>query len=159
MADEALRPAIDAELAGELATGLTAAPMPDAVREQLRARVRERAAGIHVVRADAGEWMPLLPGIAIKRLRSDGEGRSETNLWRLDAGAIIPGHDHHDDEECLVLEGAIIEDGVEYRAGDYLHARAGSRHVPLQTTHGALLLIRSQALARYLSARCIQTSH
>jgi anti-sigma factor ChrR (cupin superfamily) len=153
MVNETLRPAIDAELAGELATGLVAAPMPDAVRERLRARVLERAAGIRVVRADAGEWMAVLPGIAIKRLRSDRERRSETNLWRLDAGAIIPEHDHHDDEECLVLEGSIIQDGVEYLAGDYLHARAGSRHLPLRTPRGALLLIRSQALASYLSAR------
>jgi anti-sigma factor ChrR (cupin superfamily) len=153
MMDETGRPAIDAELAGELATGLAAAPMPDAVRERLRMRVRERASGIRVVRADAGQWMPVLPGIAIKRLRSDLERRSETNLWRLDAGATIPAHDHHDDEECLVLEGSIIQDGIEYRAGDYLHARAGSRHVPLRTPHGAMLLIRSQALGSYLAAR------
>jgi anti-sigma factor ChrR (cupin superfamily) len=153
MVDESQRPAIDAQLAGEMATGLAAAPMPDAVRERLRARILERAAGIRVVRADAGEWIPLLPGISIKRLRSDRERRSETNLWRLDAGAIIPEHDHHDDEECLVLEGSIIQDGVEYRAGDYLHARAGSRHVPLRTPHGALLLIRSQSLGCYLQAR------
>lgn len=153
MVDESEHPAIDAILAGELATGLGAAPMPDGVRERLRARVGERAAGIRVVRADAGEWKRLLPGIAIKRLRSDHEGRSETNLWRLDAGAVIPEHDHHDDEECLVLEGSIIQDGVEYRAGDYLHARAGSRHLPLRTPHGALLLIRSQSLARIQSPR------
>lgn len=153
MVDESKHSAIDAQLAGELATGLVAAPMPDALRERLRQRVLERAGGIRVVRADAGEWVRLLPGIAIKRLRNDRDQRSETNLWRLDAGAIIPAHDHQDDEECLVLEGSIIQDDIEYRAGDYLHAVAGSRHVPLRTPNGALLLIRSQSLGSYLSAR------
>jgi anti-sigma factor ChrR (cupin superfamily) len=152
MVDETTRPAIDAQLAGALATGLVAAPIPGALRERLRARVLERAAGIRVVRAEAGEWTQLLPGITIKRLRRDRERGNETNLWRLDAGAMIPEHQHQDDEECLVLQGSIFQDGVEYRAGDYLHASAGSRHVPLTAPHGALLLIRSQSLGSYLAA-------
>lgn len=153
MADESSRCALDAQLAGELASGLVARSLPDALRARLRERVLERAGGIHVVRADAGEWIRLLPGIAIKRLRVDRAGATETNLWRLDAGAIIPAHDHQDDEECLVLEGSIVQDDIEYHAGDYLHARAGSRHLPLRTPAGALLLIRSQALGSYLAAR------
>lgn len=153
MVDESKHSAIDARLAGELASGLVAAAMPDAVRERLRQRVLERAGGIRVVRADAGEWIKLLPGISIKRLRNDRDQRSETNLWRLDAGAVIPAHDHQDDEECLVLQGSIIQDDIEYHAGDYLHASAGSRHVPLRTPNGALLLIRSQSLGSYLPAR------
>ena len=153
MVDETRDSAIDAQAAGELATGLVVTPMPAGVRERLRARVLERAGGIHVVRAGVGDWIKVLPGISIKRLRVDREQRTETNLWRLDAGAVIPEHDHLDDEECLVLEGSIIQDEIEYRAGDYLHACPGSRHVPLRAPHGALLLIRSQALGSYLAAR------
>jgi quercetin dioxygenase-like cupin family protein len=153
MVDKTRCDALDAPLAGELATGLVAETMPSAVRERLRARVLERAGGIHVVRADAGEWVTLLPGIAVKRLRRDPVQRTETNLWRLDPGTIIPAHDHQEDEECLVLQGSIVQDAVEYHAGDYLHARAGSRHVPLRAPHGALLLIRSQMLGSYLAAR------
>lgn len=153
MVDETKHSAIDAQLAGELATGLASPRMPDGVRERLRARVLERASGIHVVRADAGSWTTVLPGITIKRLHADAATRSETNLWRLGPGAVIPEHQHADDEECLVVEGSIVQDGIEYHAGDYLHARAGSRHVPLMAPRGALLLIRSQPLSSYLGAR------
>lgn len=153
MENESTASAMNAHLAGELATGLVANTMPSAVRERLRARVLERAAGIHVVRAQAGEWTRVLPGVSIKRLRSDRERCNETNLWRLEAGAVIPEHRHLDDEECLVLEGSIVQEGIVYAAGDYLHASAGSRHAPLSAPHGALLLIRSQSLGSYLSAR------
>lgn len=153
MVDEADNTAIDPQLAGLLAGGLVAPALPSALRERLRTRVLERAAGIHVVRADAGEWTPLIPGISIKRLRSDARQGTETSLWRLCAGAVIPEHHHHDEEECLVLEGSIVQDDIEYHAGDYLHAVSGSRHVPLRSPGGALLLIRSQTLSRYLEAR------
>lgn len=153
MVDKTPQGAIDAQLAGELATGLACPPMSEGLRERLRARVLERASGIHVVRADAGNWTRVLPGILIKRLHADAASCAETNLWRLGPGAVIPEHQHADDEECLVVEGSIIQDGIEYHAGDYLHARAGSRHVPLMAPRGALLLIRSQPLSSYLSAR------
>ena len=150
MADEMEKPALDPDLAASLSEGLHAQPVPTVVRERLRARVLERAAGIQVVRAQSGTWVKVLPGISIKRLRADAAQSSETNLWRLDAGAVIPEHAHHDDEECLIVEGSIIQDDIEYHAGDYLFARAGSRHVPLRSPHGALLLIRSQTLSSYL---------
>ena len=152
MVAETEQKGIDAQLAGELATGLALTPMPAGIRERLRARVLEGASGIQVVRADAGTWKQVLPGISIKRLRADAATRSETNLWRLGPGAVIPEHQHADDEECLVVEGSIVQDGIEYHAGDYLHASAGSRHVPLMAPRGALLLIRSQPLSSYLGA-------
>jgi anti-sigma factor ChrR (cupin superfamily) len=151
MADESTKPGIDADLAGVLGTALSAPALPAGLRERLRTRVLERAAGIHVVRANAGVWTKVLPGISVKQLRVDAQQGTETNLWRLRAGATIPAHQHHDEEECLVLEGSIIQDGIEYGVGDYLLAGAGSHHVPLTAPHGALLLIRSQRLHSYLA--------
>lgn len=153
MADEARELALHADEIGLLGGALQVPPMDASLRERLRTRVLERAAGIHVVRADAGQWVPLGPGISIKRLRVDAGLGNETTLWRLDVGAVIPPHAHQDDEECLVLEGSIIQDGIEYRVGDYLHALAGSRHSPLSAPRGALLLIRSQSVEHYLRAR------
>lgn len=152
MAEEAGKPALEANDIALLGSGLRAAPIEAGLRERLRGRVLERAAGIHVVRHNAGQWQPLIPGISVKRLRVDAAGGNETTLWRLDAGAVIPLHAHDDDEECLVLEGSIHQDGIEYHAGDYLHALAGSRHSPLSAPRGALLLIRSQSVERYLGA-------
>lgn len=153
MADEARDLALDAEDIGLLTGALKPQPVDPGLRERLRTRVLERAAGIQVVRAEAGHWQPLAAGITIKRLRVDSGRSNETTLWRLEAGAVIPPHAHEDDEECLVLEGSIIQDGIEYRVGDYLHALPGSRHSPLSAPHGALLLIRSQSVEHYLHAR------
>jgi anti-sigma factor ChrR (cupin superfamily) len=151
MADKRDEAALEPMVAGLLGSALDAPKLAAPLRERLRERVLERAAGIHVVRADGGAWVPVMAGISIKRLHQDLEGGSETNLWRLSAGAIIPEHDHRSDEECLVVEGSIVQGGIEYRAGDYLLAPAGSHHLPLQSPHGALLLIRSQSLKCYFS--------
>ena len=109
MADKPEEFALDAEIAGMLGSALQAPRLAAPLRERLRERVLERAAGIHVVRAEAGTWVTLMPGISIKRLHQDREAGSETNLWRLSAGAIIPEHDHRSDEECLVVEGSILQ--------------------------------------------------
>jgi anti-sigma factor ChrR (cupin superfamily) len=153
MADEARELALEPGDIGLLGSALKPQPMDAGLRERLRTRVLERAAGIQVVRADAGQWLPLAAGISIKRLRVDAAHGNETTLWRLDVGAVIPPHAHQDDEECLVLEGSIIQDGIEYGVGDYLHALPGSRHSPLSAPRGALLLIRSQSVEHYLRAR------
>ena len=153
MADEARELALEPGDIGLLGSALKPQPMDAGLRERLRTRILERAAGIQVVRADSGQWLPLAAGISIKRLRVDTARGNETTLWRLDVGAVIPPHAHQDDEECLVLEGSIIQDGIEYRAGDYLHALPGSRHSPLSAPRGALLLIRSQSVEHYLRAR------
>lgn len=147
-------PALSAEMAGSLAEALLAPPLPPALHARMRQRVLDLAtpAGMHVVRAEAGHWVLLLPGVHIKRLRVDPVARTETTLWRLDAGAHIPSHPHGDDEECLVLEGSVLQAGIEYRAGDYLHAKAGSLHARMDAPGGALLLIRSQSVDTYLQS-------
>ena len=114
----------------------------------LRARVIARATAprTRVLRADEGEWVPMFPGIRIKTLRRDeGEG-TQTTLWRLEPGAVVPPHPHHHEEECLVLEGSVVHAGSEYFAGDYLLAPVGERHQPFVAPKGALLLIRSELL-------------
>lgn len=143
---------LDPAAAAMIAEALPAPALAANARARLKARVLERAAGIHVVRADEGRWLDVLPGIRIKRLRAEPDSTRETTLWRLAPGSEIPAHDHDDDEECLVLEGSIEQDGIRYSAGDYLHARKGSLHRPLHAPAGALLLIRSRAVSAYLGA-------
>jgi quercetin dioxygenase-like cupin family protein len=144
---------LDPAIAAMIAQALPAPALAAEARARLKARVLERASGIHVVRAEEGRWIDVWPGIQIKRLRpaEAGHGR-ETSLWRLAPGSVIPAHRHDDDEECLVLEGSIEQDGIRYSAGDYLHARKGSLHGPLCAPAGALLLIRSRARSAYLAS-------
>jgi anti-sigma factor ChrR (cupin superfamily) len=101
---------------------------------------------MQVLRKEDGEWQPLLPGIHVKTLRRDRVAGTQTTLWRLDAGARIPAHPHSMDEECLLLEGSIVQDGVEYFPGDYLLAKAGVDHAEFSSPGGALFLIRGEAL-------------
>jgi len=117
----------------------------EAMRLAMRERILAHAAnpkGMTVLRAAEGEWRPILPGIRIKSLRK-GEG-TETTLWRIDAGATVPPHPHRQSEECLVLEGSVVQGGVEYYAGDFLLAPAGLDHEAFESPRGALLMIRSE---------------
>ncbi|MFY2764629.1 cupin domain-containing protein [Arenimonas sp. MALMAid1274] len=122
-------------------------PPPDqaaALRERVLAearRVRTR-----VIRADEGEWKPFVPGIRIKTLRRDEADGTQTSLWRIEPGASVPPHPHTREEECLVLEGSVIHDEIEYFPGDFLLAPPGERHKPFLAPRGALLMIRSELI-------------
>lgn len=128
--------------------GLLPAQRPDAdtarrLRERLLARVTAATAANPLTqRLDEGDWYELLPGIRIKSLRRDAT--SETTLWRVAPGAVVPPHAHSHEEECLILEGSLIHAGVEYFPGDYVFAAAGERHAAFTSPNGALFLIRGE---------------
>ena len=129
-----------------LAQALSPVPLSAQRRERLRARVQAQARPrkLGTVRAEEGAWVGYLPGIEIKVLRLDAKSGTETALWRLNPGAQIPAHPHKLEEECLIVEGALIVDEVEYRAGDFLVASPGSRDPVFYAPEGALLLIRAE---------------
>lgn len=135
-------------LAAALAGLLRDAPPEPSVATALRGRILAAAgrSRTQVVRADEGDWLEFLPGIRIKSLRRDEHAQTQTSLWRLEAGAVIPPHPHVSEEECLVLEGTIVHDGVEYHAGDYLLADRVERHKAFTSPAGALLMIRGELL-------------
>ena len=129
--------------------GLLPEQEPEAADKlRLRAAIvnKVRKPGTITTRKHEGEWRPLLPGIHVKTLRRDAAAGTETTLWRLQPGARVPAHPHSREEECLVLEGSIVQDGVEYFPGDYLLAENGSRHSPFESPRGALFLIRGELL-------------
>ena len=135
-------------LAAALAGLLPDDPPVSARASALRARILDtaRRSRTQVVRAEEGEWTPFLPGIHIKTLRRDPHSRTQTSLWRIEAGAVIPPHPHASEEECLVLWGSVVHDGVEYHTGDYLLAAPGERHQAFTSPGGALLMIRGEFL-------------
>lgn len=94
------------------------------------------------IRDVEGIWVPLLPGIRMKLLREDEATRSY--LLRMAPGAVLPGHGHSMDEECMVLEGDIWLGDVHAHAGDYHLARGGLAHDTLRTEGGCLLFLRGQ---------------
>jgi len=149
------RPSDAPELIAPLIEGIAPVAIDPSRKAALRERILSRVAGgerieaprMELVRAAEGEWVKLLPKIHLKRLRVDRVRRTQTTLWRLDAGAVLPEHDHAKPEECLILDGSILWDGSTYGKGDYLLAPVGLHHTPMTSPEGALLMIRGELTA------------
>ena len=126
-----------------LAQALTPAKATEALRARVLANATERPK--HLLQAEEGEFVRVLAGVYVKQLRADGQ--TETGLWRLDPGAIIPAHGHKYEEECLVLSGTISYAGRTLCSGDFLGAAKDERQGVITTDTGALLLIRGELRA------------
>jgi anti-sigma factor ChrR (cupin superfamily) len=146
-------PVLSATLVAQLAAGLEPQSLNAAQRAALKRRVLQSIAapqqpGSEVVRAGSGDWVRLIDGVSIKALRIDTEAGTHTSLWRLEPGAILPEHDHHSEEECLVVSGSVDWSGATYIEGDYLLARPGFRHTEMRSRNGATLLLRGELTPR-----------
>jgi quercetin dioxygenase-like cupin family protein len=92
------------------------------------------------VKMDALPWRPTpFPGIDIKILMEDKETGLMTSLTRMAPGAVLPLHEHTQIEQTYVLEGRLVDEEGEVRAGEYVWRPAGSTHVA-KAPEGALLL-------------------
>jgi hypothetical protein len=83
----------------------------------------------------------LFPGIRLHTLWV-GENGATAHVLTLDAGSCWEGRDVHEPgpEEVFVVSGT-FNDGVrDYPAGTFIHAPAGSWHIP-QTATGCTLFI------------------
>ena len=99
------------------------------------------APGYTWVHADDVEPVEVFPGVTIKRLW-EGSNGAKAIITTLQPGAVWGKEDHHEPgpEELYVVSG-VLNDGVnDYPAGTFLHAPAGSWHVP-QSTQGCELFL------------------
>jgi quercetin dioxygenase-like cupin family protein len=99
------------------------------------------APGYTWVRADEIDPKQLFPGISAKLLWQ-GENGAKAAITTIEPGAVWDGEDHHSPgpEEVYVVSG-VFNDGVnDYPAGTFLHAPAGSWHVP-QSAQGCVLFL------------------
>lgn len=94
-----------------------------------------------LVRAGEGSWQTMSEGVLFKQLFMDTTRNTVTSLVKMQPGARVPMHRHHGIEECYVIEGDIFANDETLNAGDYTCAFAGSIHLPISTSNGALLLI------------------
>ncbi len=79
------------------------------------------------------------PGVEIKVLLEDKDSGLMTTITRMAPGAVLPLHEHVDVEQTYVLEGRLVDEEGEVRAGGYVWRPAGSTHVAT-APEGALLL-------------------
>ena len=85
-------------------------------------------------------WKPTLtPGIDMKVLLEDKESGLLTALFRWEPGTQLPLHEHVDIEQTYVLEGSIVDEEGEVRAGDYVWRPKGNRHLA-RSPNGALVI-------------------
>ncbi len=85
-------------------------------------------------------WKPTpTPGIDMKILLQDKESGLLTALFRWAPGTELPLHEHVKVEQTYVLEGSIVDDEGEAKAGNYVWRPEGNRHVA-RSPHGALVL-------------------
>ena len=110
---------------------------------ELAAAPDASTAGIQTRRAADATWAGYGPGIERCVLwQRDGQAAM---LYRTVAGATVPRHVHHHDEECLMLAGDIFLDEVLLRPLDYQLAPAGSVHDSVFTDTGVLLYAHGDA--------------
>jgi quercetin dioxygenase-like cupin family protein len=85
-------------------------------------------------------WKPTpTPGIDMKVLMSFPETGLLTALFRWQPGTQLPLHEHVEVEQTYVLEGRIVDDEGEVRAGDFVWRPRGNRHLA-RAPEGALVI-------------------
>lgn len=85
-------------------------------------------------------WKPTpVDGIDMKILLEDAESGLMTALFRWRPGTQLPLHEHVEIEQTFVLEGSIVDEEGEVRAGDYVWRPRGNRHLA-RSPNGALVL-------------------
>lgn len=85
-------------------------------------------------------WVELADGVFKMDLWSDNKRASR--IYRLEPGALVPGHAHLLDEECMMLQGEVFLGDILLRAGEYQLAPAGSLHGDVYSDVGATLFVR-----------------
>lgn len=83
----------------------------------------------------------LFPGIRLRPLWSGVNG-AKAQLLEMDPHTCWEGIDVHEPgpEEVFVVSGVFNDGERDYSAGTFIHAPAGSSHVP-QTTSGCTLFV------------------
>jgi anti-sigma factor ChrR (cupin superfamily) len=92
------------------------------------------------VKMDGLPWRKTaFPGVEIKMLLEDKETGLMTSITRMAPGAVLPLHEHVGVEQTYVIEGRLVDEEGEVKAGEYVWRPAGSRHIAT-APEGALLL-------------------
>jgi quercetin dioxygenase-like cupin family protein len=114
------------------------------MKQRIFERIHNQTAdGINTIREHEGQWIDVAPKLQMKVLRQDHKLNSQTALWQLEPGAIIPAHKHPVEEECLVIKGEINFGPHVLHEGDFEVVPAGIDHIAMESKTGAIVLLRS----------------
>jgi hypothetical protein len=111
------------------------------IRRSILGRIAEASTSRHLTIDNGSEdWQPFLRGIECKLLREHSGTMSY--LLRFAPGAVLPGHRHPQDEECLVLQGDLQIGELSIGTGGYHFALAGELHADIVAPGGAVIFLR-----------------
>jgi anti-sigma factor ChrR (cupin superfamily) len=122
-----------------------AAPSPD-LWAKIAAKIDqdEAAPGTATITAGEGVWERVAPGVDRKVVHVDRTGGIQSYFVRMTEGAVMPGHEHHADEHCVVMQGELEIGGAIYAGGTYHFAGRGIPHLPIIARSDALLFIHGE---------------
>ncbi len=114
------------------------------LKQRLFNRIRQEAEVLEFVKLGADlKWKPHpVKGLQMAILKIDRPKRELSALVRAEVTVEYSLHRHEIGEEILMIEGELIENGIIYRAGDYLHSVAGSLHAPTAMA-GCMFFVRT----------------
>ena len=141
--DEILEPSDLQMLAEEVSAIELSAGIKNSIKERVMNRVMAPCPeGGQSSYAEKADWTKITDKLDVKVLTQDLEKKIQTAYWRLKPGAVVPGHYHHNDEDCLVIEGDIRFGDHHLYAGDFHSMKQGSTHPSMTTSNGALLYLK-----------------
>lgn len=115
---------------------------PPSVKTRLMTLVRDIPQNSRTVRSHEGHWSQTpMPGVKVKLLTIDKSRGTATVLMDLAAGATLPEHDHHGDEQTFVLSGSCRIGGVSLEKGDFHHIGGDGHHGRVISDAGCVLLL------------------
>lgn len=81
------------------------------------------------LKVDQLPWQETrFPGVTMKVLVEDKDTGLVTGLFKFEAGAKLPYHEHVAIEQSYVIEGSLVDDEGEATAGNFVWRPAGNRH-------------------------------
>ena len=92
--------------------------------------------------ASIDRWRRLGPWVRWSRVRFAGD-TANLHVLRVAAGKKLPVHGHRGGELSLVLQGAYLEGGERFEAGDFVEADDSTRHHPVVAPEGECICLVS----------------
>lgn len=142
------------EIALALATAVPERTPPPTLRQRLFEVIgketapsfaAERAAWLKSFLAKATDlaWEAFAPGVQVKWLSRDADGRRYVALLKAVAGSSYPAHRHVGVEEVLMLDGRLRLDDREYTDGEFVRSEPDSIHHHTEAMEECTFIIHS----------------
>ena len=113
----------------------------------------DRTLGSEYVDVQRLEWEATdFPGVAMKLLCKDVNGKGFTALFRMAPGSRLPKHRHQGVEQTFVLEGSLVDEEGVCTAGNFVWRHSGSIH-SAHSPDGCLSLGIFQATNEFLEEK------